>query len=77
MKAAKTEFKIAIDQFCKDAKISKGQFSDLMGLSSLSRLQEVYTRKQKYHLKHFDRIRELQRISKKTGEAFIQYMDNI
>lgn len=72
-----SEFKMAIDQFCKQAGITKGQFAEIMGLSHIARLSEVYKGRQNYHLRHFEKIQELQRISQKTGEDFINYMSSL
>ncbi len=66
-----------IDAFCKSVDIKKKDFSMLFGLSGPTRLYEILTNPQDYHINHFALLQELHKITEKTGQEFLEYVRNI
>ncbi len=74
-KLAALDLQNQMDLFCRQARITEGRLAELMGLSSINQLHEIYRKKPRHHVLHFILLRRELKGSRKTGKQFRMHMD--
>lgn len=66
-----------MEHFCKTARISEHHLAQLLGLSSVNQLFEVYRKKSLPHVRHFALLQREQIQSGRTGHNFLKHMEMV
>ncbi|MBF0289119.1 MAG: hypothetical protein HQM14_14975 [SAR324 cluster bacterium] len=66
-----------MDRFRGSSRLSEYQLAQVMGLSSVNQLYEIYRKKTTHHIRHLALLQREQLHSGKQGVLFVQHMEAV